>query len=81
MTHTNYVFFSLQGPSNYAFGYAVRDDHSGDDFSHTEVRDGYKTTGEYRVMLPDGRTQVLIAKLIKLFVFTNEEFFNYLLRS
>ncbi len=49
--------FLFQGPSNYAFGYAVRDDYSGDDFSHNEVRDGYKTTGEYRVSLPDGRTQ------------------------
>ena len=48
-----------QGPSNYAFGYSVQDDYSGDDFSHSEVRDGDKTTGEYRVSLPDGRTQIV----------------------
>ena len=50
---------SFQGPSNYAFGYSVKDDYSGDDFSHNEVRDGYKTEGEYRVALPDGRVQIV----------------------
>ena len=49
----------MQGPSNYAFGYSVKDDYSGDDFSHNEVRDGYKTEGEYRVALPDGRVQIV----------------------
>ena len=49
----------FQGPSNYAFGYSVKDDYSGDDFSHNEVRDGYKTEGEYRVALPDGRVQIV----------------------
>jgi len=29
---------SIQGPSHYAFGYAVRDSYSGDDFSHQEQR-------------------------------------------
>jgi len=52
-------FNVYQGPSNYAFGYSVQDDYSGDDFSHSEVRDGDKTTGEYRVSLPDGRTQIV----------------------
>ena len=49
----------FQAPSNYAFGYSVKDDYSGDDFSHNEVRDGYKTEGEYRVALPDGRVQIV----------------------
>ncbi|XP_059086700.1 uncharacterized protein LOC131883279 [Tigriopus californicus] len=46
-------------PHNYAFGYAVKDGYSGDDFSHSETRDGHKTEGEYRVALPDGRTQIV----------------------
>lgn len=48
-----------QGPSHYAFGYAVKDSYSGDDFSHSETRDGYTTSGEYRVALPDGRIQIV----------------------
>ena len=55
----NLHFNLFQGPSNYAFGYSVKDDYSGDDFSHNEVRDGYKTEGEYRVALPDGRVQIV----------------------
>ena len=55
------IFFSreFQGPSNYAFGYSVNDKHAGEDFSHTEIRDGYTTSGEYRVALPDGRLQIV----------------------
>ncbi len=37
----------------------MKDGYSGDDFSHNEVRDGYQTKGEYRVALPDGRTQIV----------------------
>ena len=51
--------FQDETPKNYAFGYAVRDDYTGDDFSHQESRDGYKTSGEYRVALPDGRIQIV----------------------
>ena len=50
----------------YAYNYGV---HSSDslsyfggheaDQSHSETRDGYKTSGEYRVALPDGRTQIV----------------------
>lgn len=47
------------GPSNYAFGYSVNDEYTGEDFSHTEIRDGYTTSGEYRVALPDGRIQIV----------------------
>ena len=49
----------MQGPSNYAFGYSVNDEYTGEDFSHTESRDGYVTSGEYRVALPDGRIQIV----------------------
>uniref|UniRef100_T1HMM6 Uncharacterized protein n=2 Tax=Rhodnius prolixus TaxID=13249 RepID=T1HMM6_RHOPR len=46
-------------PKNYAFSYAVKDGHSGDDFSHRQAQAGAQTMGEYRVKLPDGRTQVV----------------------
>ena len=52
----------MQKPSHYAFGYAVKDSYSGDDFSHQEQRDGYATSGEYRVALPDGRVQIVTYK-------------------
>ena len=48
-----------QIPKQYEFGYAVKDDYSGDDFSHKETRDEHMTQGEYRVALPDGRVQVI----------------------
>ncbi|XP_039278759.1 uncharacterized protein LOC111047575 [Nilaparvata lugens] len=46
-------------PKNYAFSYAVKDQHSGDDFSHSQAHDGKATQGQYRVKLPDGRVQVV----------------------
>ncbi|KAL0810280.1 hypothetical protein ABMA28_010440 [Loxostege sticticalis] len=39
------------------FAYAVNED--GNDYSHNAVSDGDVTRGEYRVALPDGRTQVV----------------------
>ena len=51
-------FFCLQG--NYRFSYAVEDNYSGNQFGHTENRDGAGTTaGEYHVRLPDGRIQTV----------------------
>ena len=44
-------------PFNYA--YAVKDEYSGNDFGHNTNSDGKVTTGEYRVLLPDGRTQIV----------------------
>ncbi|XP_066976067.1 cuticle protein 7-like [Macrobrachium rosenbergii] len=41
------------------FGYAVKDDYTGNDFAHNEKSDGIITSGSYRVLLPDGRTQVV----------------------
>ena len=46
-------------PSTYNFGYQVFDVNSYSNYGHKEARDGYVTSGEYRVALPDGRTQVV----------------------
>ncbi|XP_041986144.1 probable serine/threonine-protein kinase clkA [Aricia agestis] len=43
----------------YAFSYTVRDHKTGDDFSHSQHSSGSATNGEYRVKLPDGRTQIV----------------------
>jgi len=46
---------------NYDFSYAVLGDapHGNANFGHNENRNDAKTTGQYRVVLPDGRTQVV----------------------
>jgi len=41
------------------FNYAVKDDQYGNDYSHNAVSDGDVTRGEYRIQLPDGRTQIV----------------------
>ncbi|XP_071534506.1 uncharacterized protein [Panulirus ornatus] len=43
----------------YAFQFGVEDQDSGNAYSHVENSDGRTTQGEYRVLLPDGRTQVV----------------------
>merc|ERR1712045_978110 len=50
---------AYDGPAVYQYGYAVADDYSGASFAANENRDGYATAGEYRVALPDGRTQIV----------------------
>ncbi|CAH0547581.1 unnamed protein product [Brassicogethes aeneus] len=40
------------------FKYAVKD-AEGNDYSHNAINNGDRTDGEYRVLLPDGRTQVV----------------------
>ena len=50
---------AYEGPAVYQFGYAVHDDYAKTDFAANENRDGYATNGEYRVQLPDGRTQIV----------------------
>ncbi|CAB3388119.1 Hypothetical predicted protein, partial [Cloeon dipterum] len=49
----------LAEPANYEFKYDVTDAISGSDFGAKEGRDGETTWGEYRVQLPDGRTQIV----------------------
>ncbi|NP_001166639.1 cuticular protein RR-2 motif 131 precursor [Bombyx mori] len=39
------------------FNYAVNE--NGNDYSHNAISDGDVTKGEYRVALPDGRTQIV----------------------
>ncbi|XP_064118887.1 pro-resilin-like [Macrobrachium nipponense] len=41
------------------FDYAVKDHYKGLDFGHNSNSDGNLVTGEYRVLLPDGRTQIV----------------------
>ena len=43
----------------YAYQYAVTDAHSGTSFDKIEQNDGYSTSGQYRVLLPDGRIQIV----------------------
>eukprot|EP00095_Tigriopus_kingsejongensis_P012288 maker-scaffold324_size206069-snap-gene-1.25 protein:Tk12288 transcript:maker-scaffold324_size206069-snap-gene-1.25-mRNA-1 annotation:"cuticle protein" len=45
--------------AKYNYQYAVLDEYSNNNFAHSESRDGYQTNGEYRVALPDGRTQIV----------------------
>ena len=47
----------------YSFDYAVKDDYTYNDYAHQESGDdkGY-VTGSYRVLLPDGRTQIVTYK-------------------
>jgi len=44
-------------PFNY--NWEVNDAYSGNTFNHGSESDGKVTTGEYRVLLPDGRTQIV----------------------
>lgn len=47
-------------PGNpFDFNYAVKDASYGNDYSHNAISDGDVTKGEYRVQLPDGRTQIV----------------------
>ncbi|KDR13342.1 pro-resilin-like [Zootermopsis nevadensis] len=46
-------------PKSYQFGYAVKDYASGNDYNRHETSDGNTIQGEYRVQLPDGRTQIV----------------------
>ena len=48
-------------PPVYEFGYSVQGDeyHGNAQYAHNENRNGYNTAGEYRVALPDGRTQIV----------------------
>lgn len=41
------------------FNYAVKDDYYGTDFGHQASSNGDQVRGEYRVLLPDGRLQIV----------------------
>lgn len=41
------------------FSYSVNDAATANDYAHKAVSDGDVTRGEYRVALPDGRTQIV----------------------
>jgi len=43
----------------YSFAYAVKDDPSYNDYGHQESSDGKVVSGSYRVLLPDGRNQIV----------------------
>lgn len=50
-----------QYASKYAFGYRVRDFHTGNDFGHKQNKDVLGVTrGQYHILLPDGRVQNVI---------------------
>uniref|UniRef100_A0A0P4Z0R4 Cuticle protein n=1 Tax=Daphnia magna TaxID=35525 RepID=A0A0P4Z0R4_9CRUS len=49
-------------PQPYNFAYDVKDEPSYNDFGHQETADGKVTSGSYKVVLPDGRTQVVTYK-------------------
>merc|ERR1719443_2327690 len=46
-------------PKPYAFEYGVEDSYSGAAFGQTETSDTKLVNGNYRVALPDGRTQIV----------------------
>ncbi|XP_045529287.1 pro-resilin-like [Pieris brassicae] len=46
-------------PKAYEFGYSVKDAATGNDYDRREMSDGNEVRGEYRVQLPDGRTQIV----------------------
>merc|ERR1719367_519271 len=47
-------------PKPFAYEYGVNDEYSGASFGKNEVQDEYGVvSGEYRVALPDGRTQIV----------------------
>ena len=41
----------------------MKDTYSGNDFGQEEARSGYNTDGEYTVLLPDGRKQIVTYKV------------------
>lgn len=49
----------FQEPAKYEFSYKVKDQQTGSDYSHTETRDGDRAQGEFNVLLPDGRKQIV----------------------
>lgn len=49
----------MQEPANYDFSYQVSAPEYGVQFGHQETRRDEQTAGQYNVLLPDGRTQIV----------------------
>merc|ERR1719264_816537 len=58
-TKPSYHEPTYDAPAAYQYQYGVEDSYSGVNFGQNEHRDGYASTGEYHVVLPDGRTQIV----------------------
>ncbi|XP_037079255.1 uncharacterized protein LOC119100254 [Pollicipes pollicipes] len=60
---TQIVTYRVEGDSGYqaqvTFSWAVDEPDYGNNYGHAEESDGIVTQGEYRVLLPDGRTQIV----------------------
>ncbi|XP_049830654.1 pro-resilin-like [Schistocerca gregaria] len=50
---------ALAEPANYEFSYLVQDGETLSDFGQEESRQGESAQGQYRVLLPDGRKQIV----------------------
>ena len=46
-------------PAQYQYSWKVQDDYAKLNYGQDEERNGYATSGSYRVALPDGRTQIV----------------------
>ena len=46
-------------PAPFKYGYAVNDNYAGLHYGQEKSSDGYATSGQYHVLLPDGRTQTV----------------------
>ncbi|XP_019889955.1 pro-resilin isoform X2 [Ooceraea biroi] len=46
-------------PTKYEFSYSVKDERSGSNYGHMETREGDRIQGEFNVLLPDGRKQIV----------------------
>lgn len=55
----HYTCFFFQEPAKYEFEYEVNAPEFGTQFGHKESRDGDVAVGEYNVLLPDGRKQIV----------------------
>ncbi|KAK4011024.1 hypothetical protein OUZ56_020144 [Daphnia magna] len=51
-----------QGPTPHSFARAVKDEPSKNDYSHQKECDGKVISGPYRVVLQEGRIQIVIYK-------------------
>ena len=54
------LFFFQNALASYDFSWAVKDSYSGNDYGHSEKREGSDTNGRYYVQLPDGRVQTVV---------------------